>query len=146
MSETRLALISFDGVNLLLPQEGIATIETAINVGQGASVAGAIGTLKSAGGEWPAFALRADFKPHFERPASYKYCVAVNHDNQAAFSLLCEEVGTVAVDDSGDLQPLQACMRSAGNPIESVVLKDGRLMLVSGIESMQHYLAPEEAA
>ena len=64
----------------------------------------------------------------------------------SAFSLLCEEVGTVSVVDADELQPLQACMRAAGNPIESVVLKDGRLMLVSGIESLQHYLAPEEAA
>ena len=29
MAETQLALISFDGVHLLLPQSGIATIETA---------------------------------------------------------------------------------------------------------------------
>ena len=117
MSETRLALISFDGVDLLLPQDGIATIETSINVEQGTSVAGAVGTLKSPAGEWPAFALSADFRPNGERPESYKYCVAVNHDKQAAFSLLCEEVGTVSVDDADELQPLQACMRAAGNPI-----------------------------
>lgn len=146
MSETRLALISFDGVNLLLPQDGIATIETADNVDQEVSVPGAIGTLKSAAGEWPAFALSADFKPKDKRPETYKYCVAVNHDNQAVFSLLCEEVGTVAVSDADELQPLQVCMRAAGNPIESVVLKEGRLMLVSGIEPLQHYLVAEEAA
>ena len=92
------------------------------------------------------FALGADFKPHGNRPDSYKYCVAVNHENQAAFSLLCEEVGTVEVADSDELRPLQACMRTAGNPIESVILKDGRLMLVGGIASLQHYLAAEEAA
>jgi hypothetical protein len=146
MSETRLALISFDGVNLLLPQDGIATIETSANVEQGTAVPGAVGTLKSAAGEWPAFALSADFRPHASRPESYKYCVAVNLDNEAAFSLLCEEVGTVAVADADELQPLQACMRAAGNPIESMILKDNRLMLVSRIESLRHYLVAEEAA
>ena len=146
MSETRLALISFEGVNLLLPQEGIATIETATNVDRETSVSGAIGTLKSAGGEWPVFALNADFRPKSDCPESYKYCVAVNHDNQAAFSLVCEEVGTVSVAGTDELQPLQACMRTAENPIESLMLKEGRLMLVSGIESLQRYLAAEEAA
>lgn len=146
MSETRLALICFKGVSLLLPQEGIATIETANNVDRGASVSGAIGTLKSAGGEWPVFALGADFKPQGDCPESYKYCVAVNHDSRAAFSLVCEEVGTISITDAAELQPLQACMRTPDNPIESVMLKDGRLMLVSDIESLQHYLAPEVAA
>jgi chemotaxis signal transduction protein len=146
MAEQNLALISFDGVHLLLPQGGVATIETTDSIDRQASAAGSLGTLRSGGGEWPVYALASDFKPRTECPPSYKYCVAINRNNEAAFSLLCEEVGTVSVVNEDDIQPLQACMRGERNPIESLLLKDDKLMLVSDIEAMQHYLLPEAAA
>lgn len=146
MSEHNLALISFDGVHLLLPQGGVATIETASNIDRESTESGSIGTLKSGGGEWPVYALASDFRPQADCPPSYKYCVAINRDNQAAFSLVCEEVGTVSVISDDELQPLQACMRTDRNPIESLLLKDNKLMLVSDIEAMQQYLLPEAAA
>lgn len=37
-------------------------------------------------------------------------------------------------------------MRTPQNPIESLVLRDGKLMLVSDAEAMQHYLLAEAAA
>ena len=146
MAERNLALISFDGVHLLLPQGGVATIETTSNIDRESPENGSVGTLKSGGGEWPVYALASDFKPQTDCPPSYKYCVAINRNNEAAFSLLCEEVGTVAVNNEADLKPLQACMRTEKNPIESLLLKDDKLMLVSDIEAMQHYLLPEAAA
>jgi len=146
MAEQNLALISFDGVHLLLPQGGVATIETVSRVERESSESGAIGTLKAGGGEWPAYALASDFTPQTECPPSYKYCVAINRNNQAAFSLVCEQVGTVSVVSEDELKPLQACMRTNRNPIESLLLKDDKLMLVSDIEAMQHYLLPEAAA
>ena len=97
-------------------------------------------------GEWPAYALASDFTPQADCPPSYKYCVAINRNNQAAFSLVCEQVGTVSVVSEDELKPLQACMRTNRNPIESLLLKDDKLMLVSDIEAMQHYLLPEAAA
>jgi len=146
MSETKLALISFDGVHLLLPQVGVATIETASNIEPVVNAAGAIGTLRTAGGEWPVYALASDFKPRLECPPSYKYCIAINRDGKAAFSLVCEQVGSISVADEDGLEPLQACMRSAGNPIDALLLKDDKLMLVSDAESMSQYLLPEAAA
>jgi len=146
MSEKKLALISFDGVHLLMPQGGVTTIETASNVEPASSADGAIGTLRAAGGEWPVYALAGDFSTRDACPPSYKYCVAINASGGTGFSLVCEQVGTVSVDDENELQPLQACMRSAGNPIESLLLRDNKLMLVSDAESMSQYLLPEAAA
>lgn len=146
MPEKKLALISFDGVHLLLPQGGVATIETASSVEPASSGNGAIGTLRAAGGEWPVYALASDFRPRAECPPSYKYCVAINRAGGAAFSLACEQVGTLSLGDDSELEPLQACMRTAGSPIESLLLKDDKLMLVSDPESMSQYLLPEAAA
>jgi len=146
MPEKKLALISFDGVHLLLPQGGVATIETTSSVELVATAPGAIGTLKTAGGEWPVYALAADFRPRSECPPTYKYCVAINRDDEAAFSLVCEQVSTISVADENELEPLQACMRTAANPIDALLLKDDKLMLVSDAEAMSQFLLPEVAA
>ena len=127
--------------------DGVATIEMIGNIENTEAVDGAVGTLKSGEREWPAFALAADFRPRNELPSSYKYCVAINNENQAAaFSLACEEVGTIALGGDLQVKPLQACMRTAGNPIDAVLIKDGKVMLVGDIAGLQQYLVTEEAA
>ena len=143
--EINLALISFDGVQLLLPQRDIATIDSSSGIETAASGDGTIGVLRTVSGEWPVYALAGDFSPRTDIPPTYKYCIAVDF-NGAGFALACEQVGSIEISDQRQLQPLQACMRSADNPIESLLLKDGKLMLVSDAESMSQYLLPEAAA
>ena len=100
----------------------------------------------TATGEWPAYALAADFKARADCPPGYRYCVAINLENQAAFSIVCEEVSALTIDSDEELKPLQTCMRTEDNPIASVMLKDGKLMLVSDVATMQHFLTPRAAA
>jgi len=140
MNDNNMALIIFAGVNLLLPQNAVVTIEMIENIETEVSVTGAIGTLKANEGEWPVFALGADFKPQLDCPPEYRYCVAVSQPGKAAFSIVCEEVESVTVDHESELKPLQACMRNTTNPIASLMYKDEKLMLVSDIEAMQNYL------
>jgi len=141
-----LAVMSFDGCHLLLPQQSVQTIEVIGNLDRQTDTAGAIGNLKSAGREWPAFALTADLKPYLECPESYKFCVAFNLGVDAAFTIVCEEVSTVTVDNSNEIKPLQTCMRTSGNPIEALLLRDNKLMMVSDIEAMQQFLLKDVAA
>ncbi len=135
--------MSFDGVHLLLPQQDVATIEVVKSMGGEVGVAGSIGILKSGGREWPVFALTADFKPRLECPASYRFCVCFNRDDREAFSIACEEVSTYSVDNTDQLKRVQTCMRTSDCPIESLLLKDNELMLVSGMETMHQFLVPE---
>ena len=146
MSARSLAVISFDGVHLLIPQQAVATIEMASNIVKGDNPGQTIGNLKTKAGEWPAYALTADFKSRADCPTNYRYCVAINRGNQEAFSIVCEEVSALTIDNDEELKPLQACMRTPGNPIEEVVLKDDKLMLLSNVETMQEFLSPRTAA
>lgn len=146
MVEKNLAVISFDGVHLLLPQQAVATIEMASQIVKNDIPGETIGTLKTDTGEWPAYALAADFKARADCPPGYRYCVAINLENQAAFSIVCEEVSALIIDSDEELKPLQTCMRTEDNPIASVMLKDGKLMLVSDVATMQHFLTPRAAA
>ena len=143
MEMKNLAVISFDGVQLLLSQQEVAIIEVANSIWDEADVPGAIGTLKSGGREWPVFALTSEFRTRTDRPDNYRFCVGVNYDNQEAFSIACEEVSTVTVENYDELKPVQPCMRTPDCPIELMFLKDNIMMLVSNAEKMRKFLMKE---
>lgn len=143
MDVINLAVISFDGVHLLLPQEDVATIEVTKNILDQSDAPEAFGTLKSSGREWPVFALTSGFKRQLECPSSYKFCVGINHDTQAeAFSIACEEVSTLKIENASELKSVQPCMRTSECPIEALIFKDNQLMLVSNVETMRQFLMP----
>lgn len=140
-----LAVMSFDGVSLLLPQAGVGTVEMASSVEQGQTDApGAVGRLKSGGREWATFVLASDFSRQASQPDHYKFCVGINDENQnEAFAIACEQVGTVNIENENQLQAVEACMRTDDCPIEALMLKDNQLMLMSDVETMRRFLIPE---
>ena len=144
MGVVNLAVLSFDGVNLLLPQHEVATIEVVNSIIDENDTPGAFGTLKSAGREWPVFALTSDFEKQLECPSNYKFCVGINYVKQAeAFSIACEEVNTLKIENASELKSVHTCMRTPECPIEALVLKDGQLLLMSDVATMRRYLMPE---
>lgn len=146
MGVVNLAVLSFDGVHLLLPQHEVATIEVVNSIIDENDTPGAFGTLKSAGREWPVFALTSDFEKQLECPSNYKFCVGINYEKQAeAFSIACEEVSTLKIENASDLKSVQACMRTPECPIEALVLKDDQLMLMSHVATMRQFLMSEVA-
>jgi hypothetical protein len=146
MDQIHLAVIGFEDVQLLFPQSGIATIEMIENMEAESEAAGAIGRLRSAGREWPVYALDADLSRRSERPASSKYCVAFNVDGQPAFSIACDQVSSMTLQSPDQIKPLQGFMRNANNPIEGLLLQDDRVMLVSQVDSMHRFLVTDLAA
>ena len=146
MEQLNLAVIGFDTVQLLIPQSGIATIEMIETLEFSDGATGAVGSLRAGGREYPVYALDANFELLNECTAAHKYCVAFDMDDQPAFALACDEVSSLALSSADEVKPLQACMRNQDIPVEAMMLKEGRLMLVSRIESMSRFLALEVAA
>ena len=143
MELKHLAVMSFDGTHLLLPQQTVTTIEVASSIDSEVDTPGALGRLKSGGHEWPVFALTTDLKTRSERPSSYRFCVAFNRDDGGAFAIACEQVSALAVDNMNQIKPLHSCMRTSGCPVEWLLLKDHQLMFISGVEAMHEFLMPE---
>ena len=143
MEQISLAVIDIDEVQLLFPQGGIATIEMIENMESTADVVGAIGCLRSGGREWPVYALGADLSRRSESSESNRYCVAFDVDGQPAFSLACDQVSSLTLKSSDQLKPLQNCMRNTNNPVEALLLQDDRLLLMSRVEAMHHFLAAD---
>ena len=144
--QDNLAILTFDGVNLLLPQANVVTIEMSTTFDQRANSNGALGNLSMGNLEWPVYALDANFRPLDRCPEEYRYCVAVSINGAEAFSLACEEVGAILVESEDEINPLQDCMKTPTNPIESLLFKDDRLMLLSNVNSMANFLSLEAAA
>lgn len=140
------AVLQFDGVCLLLPQENVAAIETAANCEAGSAVPGALATLKAGGAEWPLFALDADARPRAELPPAHRVCVAFNGAAGEVFAIACEQVGQLSIDRQRELVPLRDCMRLPGAPIESLSLYHGRLLQLADVDAMPAYLTTAAAA
>jgi hypothetical protein len=140
------AILSFDGINLLVPQANVVTIEMSSSFERRAQQNGALGNLSMGNVEWPVFALDAKFNSLVECPKNYRYCVAVSINGAAAFSLACEEVGAVVVESEDVFDALQDCMRAPASPIESLLYRDERLLLRVNVDRMANYLSLEAAA
>jgi hypothetical protein len=146
MEQISLAVVNFNNMQLLFPQEGIATIEMIDNMEPATEADGAIGRLRSGGREWPVFALDADLGRRSERSVSSKYCVAFDIDGQPAFALACDQVSSLTLSSREQLKPMPGCMRNADSPVEALLLQDDRLMLMSQVDAMHRFLAAELAA
>lgn len=140
------ALLSFDGVCLLLPQANVVTIEMSSSFDRQAQGNESLGKLSLGNQEWPVYAIDAQFNSLGECPQHYRYCVAVGIDGAAVFSLACEQVGAIVVESEDDFEPLPDCMRTPMNPIESLLYREQKLMLKLNVERMANYLSPEVAA
>jgi hypothetical protein len=146
MDQVNYAVIGFDGLQLLIPQTGIATIEMIDSMESGDAGVAAVGKLSSGGREWPVYVLDANFNLLNQCAASNKYCVAFNLEGQASFALTCDAVSSLTLKSHDEIRPMQPCMRNPGNPVEAMMLKDGQLMLVSQVGAMQQFLFVDEAA
>lgn len=146
MDERYFAQLDFAGVRLLLPQDNAAAIEVSADIDTSTGVAGALGMLRANGLEWPAFALDAACEPCTECPPNYRFCIAINLGDLPAFALACEKVDRLELADGRELRPLEPCMRQPLGPVESLLLRDGRLLLLADVARLRRYLLPEIAA
>ena len=146
MDIVNLAVISFDGIHLLLPQQAVATIELAGNIEDESDATDSIGTLSSGGRRWPAYALTSNFDKLAECPPIYKFCIALTRENEDSFSIACEEVTTISVNQKNELKPLQPCMQLSHSPVRHLLLKENKFMLASDIDAMYQFLMTDIAA
>lgn len=146
MEQLNLAVIGFDSMQLLMPQAGIATIEMIDSMELTDAGTGAVGSLRAGGLEYPVYALDARLDLLTECSAAHKYCVAFNLDDQPAFAIACETVSSLKLQSADEVKPLQACMRNPQSPVDALLLRDDRLMLVSRIQAMLRFLNLEAAA
>ena len=147
-NELNMAVIGFDGVQLLMPQTSVATIEMIENLKPGDAAPGAIGFIHAGDREWPVYALDADLGISSQRGDNNRYCVAFDLGGKPAFALTCDAVSSLELGSVDEIEPLQACMEMPGSPLHALVMRDGAVMLASRVETMRRYLGAdvEEAA
>ena len=147
-NDLNMAVIGFGGVQLLMPQTSVATIEMIENLRAGDAAPGAIGFIHAGDRVWPVFTLNAELDICAERTPDNRYCVAFDLDGMPAFALTCDAVRSLELESANEIHPLQPCMQLPNSPLQALLLKDGELMLVSQVEALRQFLAldVEEAA
>ena len=147
-TELNMAVVGFDGVQLLIPQTSVATIEMIENLKAGDAAPGAIGFIHAGDREWPVYALDAGLEISPRQGDNNRYCVAFDLGARPAFALTCDAVSSLELVSADEIKPLQPCMQMPGSPLHALVMRDGGLMLASRVEAMRRYLGAdvEEAA
>lgn len=124
---TRYALLTMDGLQLLMPQNQVHALEPSFDVQYPDT--GGVGWITVAGLRSPVYCLSEDLKPLRKTPASRPICVLLD-GGAGLFGVLCDEV-TMFEQDEPNIAPLPACMRTPGTPLRGVVL-DGEQVLCVG--------------
>ncbi len=147
-NDLNMAVVGFDGVQLLIPQSSVATIEMIENLKDGDAAPGAIGFIHAGDREWPVFTFDASLQICAERATTNRYCVAFDLEGKPAFALTCDVVSSLELESADEIHRLQPCMQLPSSPLHALVMKNGAMMLVSRVEALRHFLAldVEEAA
>ena len=146
MAMKNYAMLCFGGVRLLVPQENVATVEASEGIAPASSVAGAAGNLLTEDGEWPVFVFSENFEPRAECSPAYPFCVAINCRDGGAFAIACDHVSKISIKNDDGFVPLQACMRLPQGPIEWLMPRNGKLLLLTDVDAMWRYLVRDKAA
>ena len=128
----RYAVLTMDGLGLLIPQHQVHALEPGVDVqrsqGDGAD------WIAVGGAPSPVYCLSADLKPIREVPAGRHICVLLDIGPRL-FGVLCDQV--VMLDQAGlDIPPLQGCMRTPGTPLHGLVLQGEQVMCVTSADDL----------
>ena len=143
MQATAWATMGFDGQTLLLPQESVGSIELVQSVHSAVETDNSLGTISSGGRTWPVFALDRLFNPLSSLAEGHRFIVCLTVGDDPLFAIACETVTTLGDAKMDDFNPIRQCMRIASCPVEAVLYRDNRLMLVPSLDAMKHLLLTE---
>lgn len=133
------AVLKIDGLDLLIQQREIRTVESVSDVDGSAPARGSVGWISFAQQRWPVFCLSSRLDLQLEIPAARGTCVLLLLEDGYA-GLLCDDV-TILKQVSGRLYELPVAMRQRDTPIRGVVSYNQGIACVSDAGSLAAYIA-----
>ncbi len=128
----RYAVLTIDERALLIPQQQLHALEPAFDVQR--SEAGDAGWIAVAGVNWPVYCLSEDLRPIREAPADRHFCVLLE-SGAGLLGVLCDQVVMLEQMEL-EILPLPRCMRTAGTPLQGLVLHSERVLCVTSADDL----------
>lgn len=138
------AVLTFDGLNLMVRQAEVRTLEPASAVDwPQAEETNLVGRIDMETGRWPVFCLAAGLTPLASVPPNRRVCILLS-DGKRGFGLLCDQVKTV---EAGRLNivPMPACMKSSASPLVGMALDGGDLTCLITTSRLARFLQDAES-
>ncbi len=141
--ESQYALIGFDNTSLLIPQQEVSVVETidTVEINSDLSSDNVLGYFKNDMGNWPVFAISADFTKRDCLIASDRYCICLQDPDYGQFGIICSAVSSFqAEENSLMMHTIAEIMLLPLSPILKLVYYQNYLYLLSNVEKLYGYL------
>ena len=136
------AALSLDGLNLLLPQEDVRSVEPVLDVEPTTSQRTAGNWVDQEQKHWSVYCLTADLTPMGDLPVERRVCVILDHE-AVRFGLSVEQVITLQQAQLSFFS-LPHCMRLPGSPIRALACQNDTVLCVTTATDLADYLAQDE--
>lgn len=133
-----LALLSMDGLKLVLPQSAIQSIEPVLDVEECDQNAAIAGFLVFEGERRPVHCLSKDFTALQRMPEARRVCVVLS-SAQGYFCLLCDSVRLLKREHA-KMTPLPACMDTENSPFQGLAILDQGMGCLSSVDHLVAYV------
>jgi hypothetical protein len=133
------AVLIFAGLQLLIPQNDIFSLEPTIDMTPSTTPIGSVGQLQQSNTVYALYALSAELTVLNSCPETYRIAVLMKNVNPV-YGLLCEQVETIKRDQLS-IHPIPAVMRRKNSPLFALALVGEQVHTISSANALSHLLS-----
>jgi hypothetical protein len=128
------ANMTFAGLQLLIPQSDIYSLEPTIDMTPCLDTIGAVGQLQQGSEVWSLYALSSDLSLLNSCPNSYRIAVLLKNVNPV-YGLLCEQIDTITRNQI-HIQPIPRAMYNPKSPLLALAIYDKEVRYISSASAL----------
>ncbi|MFI3190974.1 hypothetical protein BCS42_12700 [Crenothrix sp. D3] len=133
------AVLIFAGLQLLIPQNDIFSLEPTIDMTPAALSIGGVGQLQQSNQAYALYALSAELTLLNSCPESYRIAVLMKNVNPV-YGVLCEQIDTIKRDQLS-IHPVPAAMRRENSPLLALALVGEEVRYISSANALSRLLS-----
>jgi len=130
----RFATLGFAGLQLLIPQSDIYSLEPAVDITPDTETIGSVGQLEQSGEVWSLYALSADLDLLKTCPDNYRIAILLKNVTPQ-YGLLCEQVNTISRDQIS-IHPIPPVMHCKNSPLLALALYGDEVRYISSASAL----------
>jgi hypothetical protein len=133
------AVLVFAGLQLLIPQNDIFSLEPTIDMTPSTTTIGSVGQLQQSNQAYALYALSAELTLLNSCPESYRIAVLMKNVNPV-YGVLCEQIDTIKRDQLS-IHPVPAAMRRENSPLLALALVGEEVRYISSANALSRLLS-----